>query len=118
VQIYSLFLAVSQIEVDCVECIERGWGFRFFKSLAFSPIEYSCLNNSKKLPIGSVIVDVARTKEQCQDIDVRLPSREMTENDLADANLIDDVFIMLGNTTGHYYCRENDIWFYMPCISK
>ena len=121
----SLFTPNSPIEEECINCTTFGWGYRYFKSLyPVSPVEYICLNSSRLLPYGSLVVEVIRKPEDCQDIQIRMPSRNMTDFDdfSSSYNLIDDIFIILGGDRnsskgGGYFIPTHQDW-YWPCISK
>jgi hypothetical protein len=115
------FTAVNEIEAECISCTTLGSTFRYFKCLyPISPKEYFCANNTRTIPFGSIILEVVYKPSSCQDITLRLPSRNISDiNDLSGSFSVDDIFIILGNTTG--WSRpsiSHDSWIFIPCIGK
>jgi len=100
-----------------------GWGYRYFKCLyPISPVEYICLNSSRNLPYGSLVVEIVRSAKDCEDIEVRMPSRNISDiDDMSNSyNMIDDIFIILGgerNSTGGVM-SPHEGWFFWPCIGE
>ena len=113
---------LDPIEEECMNCTQRGCGFRFFKCIAqISPQEYLCLNDSKHLPHGSQVVEIIRNEDDCQDVHIRLPSRVLTDfKDFKNPySLIDDIFLIVGNnSTRDRTFHDQEAWFFIPLMCK
>ncbi len=114
------------VEEACVTCISLGSRHRFYKCLhPISPLDYICLNSSKLLPHGSFVIEIVREAEDCLDIDIRLPSRRLTEFDFNVSqghSLVEDIYlVVVGNST---LPRDRDssnsfeLFFLIPCTRK